>query len=212
MNKAFLFFSLLVISCGVTKESVLQNVERKGQPFDVVQDTFIYSVLDRKGRLRTEEYFLNDKRLFLTQYHYFKDGSWVVLRGKTFFKEDGFSYGYHPNGQLKMKGFFKRGKENGLQYTFYSNGNKHCECNYSDGKREGISLIYWDNGQLFSKEEYRNGLLWQIFERYQKDGQKINFGIFKDGNGTVKMYDDKGVLEQTAYYTNGVKVKTEKIK
>ena len=212
MKKALLFLSLFIVSCGVNKQSVLQNANRKGQPFDVAQDTLVKTRFKKNGKIRLEEYFLNDNRLFLRQYHYFKDGSWEVLQGKTFFKNDGYSYAYHPNGQLKMMGIFKDGKENGLRYTYYSNGNRQCVCNYLNNKRAGQSAIYWDNGQLFSKEEYREGLLWQVFERYQKDGQKMDIGTFKDGNGTIKDYNDKGSLEQIDTYINGVKVKTEKSK
>ena len=40
----------------------------------------------------------------------------------------------------------------------------------------------------------------------------MDIGKFEEGNGTVKDYNDKGVLEQIDTYINGVKVKTEKSK
>jgi antitoxin component YwqK of YwqJK toxin-antitoxin module len=200
---------LFIISCETTKETTLRDANRKGLPFDIVQDTLIKSRINRKGQLTYEEYILNDKRLFLRQYHYKNGVIWEIHQGKTFFKDDGFSYAYFPNGQLKIVSFFKNGKEHGQRLTFYEDGAKQCVCSYENGNRSGLQAIYWENGQLFSKEEYQNGRLWQIQERYHKDGRKMPFGTFEKGNGELKRYDDRGILETIEYYKDGKKVKSE---
>ena len=203
---------LFIISCGTTKETTLRDANRKGLPFDIVQDTLIKSRINRKGKLLNEEYMLNDKRLFLRQYHYKNGAIWEIHQGKTFFKDDGFSYAYFPNGNLKIVSFFKDGKENGQRLTCYADGTKHCVCNYENGKRSGLQAIFWDNGQLFSKEEYRNDFIWNIQERYHKDGRKMAFGTFENGNGELKHFDDNGTLETIEYFKVGKKIKTEIIK
>ena len=207
MKKELIFLSLTLFTfgCGINKHKVLPKENRKGQPFDIRQDTFVNSHFRHNGKLGYEEYKLNNKRLFVKQYRYYKDGGWEVIQGKTFFKKDGFAYSYHANGQLKIVSQFQEGKENGKRLTYYSNGNAHCICNYSNGKRAGQHTIYWDNGQLFSKEEYQNGMLWNIFERFHKDGQKMDFGKLKDGNGIVKIYNEDNSFNRFEYYKNGVK-------
>lgn len=207
-----MFLTLFIISCGTKKETVLQNVNRKGQPFDISQDTIVERHFKNNGKLSFEKYMLNEKRLFLKSYYYKKDGSWEVHQGKTFFNDEGFSNAYYPNGKLKIVSQFQNGKQNGKYISYYPNGMRQCDCNYEKGKRSGLQVSYWDNGQLFSKDEYQNGLLWNIKERYHKDGEVLEFGTLNNGNGILKTYKDDGKLENIEYYKNGIKVKTEKIK
>ena len=49
-------------------------------------------------------------------------------------------------------------------------------------------------------------------ERYHKDGRKMAFGTFENGNGELKHFDDNGTLETIEYFKVGKKIKTEIIK
>jgi translation elongation factor P/translation initiation factor 5A len=53
--------------------------------------------------------------------------------------------------------------------------------------------------------------LWNIYERFHRDGKKMAFGDIKDGNGIVKLYDDETLKITTIkHYKKGKIVKTEK--
>ncbi len=199
-----LSFISFIFSCKI-EQVILQSSERKGQPFDVNQDTIFTRHFTAKNKIAKEEYRLNNKLIFSIDFEYFKDGGWLEIRN------DGLAMKFFPSGKIQATTFVKKYLTQDMNYTFYENGNRHCVCSYSDGIRQGQSAIYWENGQLFTRSEYRKGLLWTIFERYHADGQAQDFGNLKDGTGIEKEYDDNKILVKINHYKNGKVVKEEVI-
>ena len=72
-------------------------------------------------------------------------------------------------------------------------------------KPDGYSKEYFENGQLRSHRIYIDGLLWNIIELRKADGTRVkDFGTYKDGNGTIKLYDEKDRLKSLTTYTKGI--------
>lgn len=72
-------------------------------------------------------------------------------------------------------------------------------------KPNGFFKEYDRNGELKTHIEYKNGLMWNIFLVKDKNNhQIIDFGTFKDGNGTIKSFKDKDIISSVREYKNGV--------
>ena len=80
-----------------------------------------------------------------------------------------------------------------------------------NGIRNGIANWYYKNGQLklsvlykYSEKGDFGGLRWEVLSMFDIDGNSLEKGTLKDGNGTWKTYDKNGKLESIKSYTNGI--------
>jgi len=110
-------------------------------------------------------------------------------------------------GVLQMSGTYndkwlqnKTGK-----FTYYSkNGSISSTDIYSDNKRNGIQKVWHDNGQIWIEEEYDNGKLMNILYLYDSEGNTLNYGSLKNGNGYINRYDENNNITKKISYKNGV--------
>jgi uncharacterized protein len=144
---------------------------------------------DNKGDQRVTKHFKNGKISSL-------EASKNNLREDT-------SYMYYPNGTIKFRGCFKKGRPYGLRLYYsengsllngnaitllHENGAKEREGNFIDGKPEGEMKVYSGNNKLTLICNFKNGLMYGISTAF-------------DNNGKVRLKDK---------YKNGKFVKTLK--
>lgn len=139
---------------------------------------------------------------------------------------------YHPNGAIASRGLLIDFQPHGLHRNYDENGKLISELNYQygvlqgesrfysgedkllmihtfkDNEMEGLSKYYHSNGQLWSVVEIKDKKLWSIISNFDKDGNPKDKGTLKNGNGSVKRYDENGKLIAVEHYKNGV-LKTE---
>jgi antitoxin component YwqK of YwqJK toxin-antitoxin module len=177
-------------------------------------DTLVF-ITESGKKYRKQTFYLYDKKLFSQQFYLNKDGAWGMQTRRTenpFSKLDGEQMMYHANGQLKAKGFFIDGKEDGKRLTFYENGQPQCDCDYKVGKRDGEQKVYWDNGQLKYHARYRDDKLLEIMAYFNKKGEPVEIGTFKNGTGTWVQYGENGEPQKIEIYENGILKTTKKVK
>jgi len=123
---------------------------------------------------------------------------------------------YFKNGNVKTSyscGYLnKKLVVNGIYKSFHENGNLAYSTTENYGDRFGITEWFYENGKLKTRAEYKyeknnsEGLRWNIIELRDPNGNVLDKGTLKDGNGTWKIYDKFGVLKEINTYENGVKV------
>lgn len=118
---------------------------------------------------------------------------------------------YSENNNLERTGFYLNETIPFHNWTdFYENGNvKYSYCYNENGKFDKKMEFYYSNGQLAFEKEYINGKVWNINKLYSPKGKALEKGTLKDGNGTLKTYNDKGNYDSTIYYVDGTKIKEE---
>jgi antitoxin component YwqK of YwqJK toxin-antitoxin module len=90
---------------------------------------------------------------------------------------------------------------------FFPDGKIKSVTTYVNGNADGEAKEFWDNGQLNMTWVYSKGLLLNIKDHFNKNGNKMDPGTLKNGNGTVKLYnDDNDSLKEILHYKNGLEV------
>jgi len=189
-----------------------------------------------KGGLDVIQNHNDDGKLHGESIYYFENGE---KREEAIYEngnvKDIKSY-YHPNGKLLGRERYSNGKlvrfdtfyddkgnpilENGTGYILGYNraGKITARVNYKNNSRDGRAQWYYDNGQLSEEAIYKysasdySGLRWEVIAVYDQNGNALDKGTLKDGNGTWKRYDANGVLTEIRTYQNGVLIKTDKYK
>ena len=64
---------------------------------------------------------------------------------KIFSARDGEFIQKYPNGQIKTKGYYRRGLKTERWYSYFENGKLEAEGNYQDGQKEGKWVYYYFN-------------------------------------------------------------------
>lgn len=139
---------------------------------------------------------------------------------------------YYPDGKPKsfmiyknkmlwriIESYNKDGKRtlidgNGVYKEYYLNTMQlQLTSQMKNGVRDGVTNWYYKNGQLkesviykYSEDERYIGLRWEVLIIFDKEGNPLEKGTLKNGNGTWKKYDDEGKLSGTSTYKNGIEV------
>jgi len=92
----------------------------------------------------------------------------------------------------------------GKNIYYYENGNIDIELNYNQGEINGEYLSYYRNKNLEFKVEYKDGVLLNVIEYYNEEGEELDFGTFNNGNGHLKKYYDDGTLRKEGDMLNGL--------
>ena len=142
----------------------------------------IYTLKEGKGLIK--EYNDFDKLIFEGEY----------LNGKR----NGKGKEYYCGNKLRFKGEYLNGKRNAKGKEYYENGKLKFEGEYLYG--------YKLKGKLYMKEklEYEGEFLY--YKKYNGKGYDENGNIIYElinGNGKVKEYDYKDILEFEGEYLNG---------
>lgn len=165
---------------------------------------------NKYGKLDSEELYVNSKHVSSKVYYYKKDYYGFFIVDKTQRPRIETRKEFYLNGSLKKEGAFLKGKMNGKYLTYYDNGGKQCDCNYRNGKKDSTQVIYHKNGQVWTEKIYKNGIIWEVVSNFNEAGDPVEKGTLKDGNGTLYIYDEKGILQIIEYYNDGKLIKTEK--
>ncbi len=124
--------------------------------------------------------YKNNKRHGLGSYYYYADG---VNKGDVYTGEykDNKKHGqgtYTFSTGDKYEGEYKNGKRHGQGTYTYPNGDKYVG-EYKDDKRNGQGTYHYNNG-IKDVGEFKNSLLNGFAIRYDKYGNILKSGIWKD--------------------------------
>ena len=167
---------------------------------------------------------LNDGKYEIKEYD--EDGDLIFEGEYLYEKRNGKAKEYNKNNSLLFEGIYINGKRNGFgkeYYGYYKHDNKiKFEGFYSHGKRSGKGKEYNDKGDLIFEGEYlyndrKRGKLYIkgkiefegdfLFNRkYDGNGYDEKGNIvyqLKNGNGSIKEYNDYGKLIFKGEYLEG---------
>lgn len=110
---------------------------------------------------------------------------------------------YYPDGSLKTEGKYVNDKQEGVWRDYYPNGSLGLAKSFSNGVMEGELKQLYPDGKVKVRLSFSNGLLWNLLEMNDINGQPLDGGTLKNGNGTFISYDDNGKLQQVQNIVNG---------
>ncbi|MCL5246236.1 hypothetical protein M4I21_10485 [Cellulophaga sp. 20_2_10] len=103
-----------------------------------------------------------------------KNGNW------SFFTDEG-----KLTGTINYENNIKEG----IYIFYHKNGKVAHTGTYVQGQNTGTENVFFNNGQLHKSVAYKEGSIYNILSFMDKEGNKINHGTLKDGNGTLQNYD-----------------------
>lgn len=181
------------------------------------------------GNLKEQSNY-NNGQLSGNYQFYFQNGGIKEKGNRINGKTEGMVEYYFPNG--KLLGRVKFANNNILSpevfydetgKTILSNGSGtfislnnlgtvEFKCNYLNNCRDGKAEWYYENGQLSQAAIYKYsdadkpfGLRWEVLEVNDKNGNPMDKGTLKDGNGTWISYDDQGKATVNEYVNGRIK-------
>lgn len=80
---------------------------------------------------------------------------WYMKNGQ----ENGPYVGYHPNGELGVRGIYSEGKKDGEWLKFDSKGTLTASENYKKGERHGLWVLGNPESDIYSEQNYKDGVL-----------------------------------------------------
>jgi len=87
-----------------------------------------------------------------------------------------------------------------IRKSYYKDGPINVISHLKDGKYEGLMTFYHKNGQLWSERIYKNGIPFTVLSNYDIDGNPIEKGDLKEGNGKLYIYNPDGTLNKIEEY------------
>ena len=85
-----------------------------------------------------------------------------------------------PNGEVKFRSLYLKGKEEGDWFCYWSNGNVAQKGYNSDGECVGVWSDYWEDGVRFKETEYFSPGNFEV-RWLTAEGQVSEIQIFRDG-------------------------------
>jgi antitoxin component YwqK of YwqJK toxin-antitoxin module len=136
---------------------------------------------------------------------FYHDNGVIASRGLLLdMTPHGLVKSYNENGQLVQEENFNMGVHDGESKEYYDDGKLKRMVMYANDNMTGISKLYHDNEQLWSETEMRDNKFWTAISSYDRNGKPQDKGTLKNGNGTLKTYNEKGELTAEADYEKGV--------
>jgi antitoxin component YwqK of YwqJK toxin-antitoxin module len=86
---------------------------------------------------------------------------------------------------------------------YYKNGELWGIENFLDGKIEGECKLYHKNGQIYQIILYKKYRAMEILSCFDGNGNPLDKGTLKNGNGTINEYDIDGTLIKQVNYVDG---------
>lgn len=125
--------------------------------------------------------------------------------GDTYERVKNGSWSHYENGKLRSIVNFKGNRRHGPYTIFHENDEVSDKGQYSKGRDSGTEHVYFNNGQLHRVVEYIDNNKFNVISFFDKQGVKIDYGSFKEGNGTLAIYNLKtGVIDKTYTFEGGV--------
>ena len=83
---------------------------------------------------------------------------------------EGLSEGWHTNGQLEIREYYRTNFSNGVRTKWYPSGNKLSEATIVLGRMEGLFRRWHENGTLAEEIPMRNGKIEGVGRAYYENG------------------------------------------
>lgn len=93
-----------------------------------------------------------------------------------------------------------------MSKSFYENGKIKTISHYKNRMYEGMMIFYHQNGKLWSERIYKNGISYTVLSNYNSDGDPVEKGTLKEGNGTLYIYNPNGSLLMIEHYQDQQKI------
>lgn len=181
------------------------NLKKTGYKDAQGNDTGLWKDYYETGELKATYECTNDK-LNGEMINYYKNGKIKssdhiinnVSRGEYKF--------YNESGTLLKDQFWGTPGESASYFNeFHPNGQIKKIARYD--KNGGLTewKMYHSNGVIKLEGFCKGGKLLYILSNKDSDGNDLEKGTLTNGNGTVNIYDDKGNLQETYTYLDGVK-------
>jgi antitoxin component YwqK of YwqJK toxin-antitoxin module len=126
-------------------------------------------------------------------------GPRVVARTPFFQgREEGWAYGYYPNGRKRFARFYKEGRKERTHRGWWENGNLQFVYRYQRDAFEGEQVSFYKNGQRAELRHYRAGYEEGQQRAWSGEGQLMANYTFKNGRryGIVGRFDCVTVHQQ----------------
>lgn len=124
-------------------------------------------------------------------------GDDYIYRSETY--KDGFVVGemkfYNPDSTIyESFSYDGKSKEPFEKKTYYPNGQVHeiTGITSSERSKEGVNTVYYTSGKLNMKLYWQKNKLMNVILLLDEQGNKLDYGTLKDGNGTFLLYDEEG--------------------
>lgn len=116
------------------------------------------------------------------EYHWVRSQNMMVTRGGVGGAVlDGSFSAFHPNGQLREQGEFRRGLKHGEWRTWDRTGRSMVSAQWHKGLRHGLEIHYAADGSIAGRSHYKKGV--------QRTPSETRGGIWKKkdaGDGPAK--------------------------
>ncbi|MEY8847807.1 toxin-antitoxin system YwqK family antitoxin [Psychroserpens sp. XS_ASV72] len=171
------------------------------------------TTFNTSGTKRSIEKFVGYKKEGKLTYFYSNTGNISREEHYKDNKKHGKSIFLNKDGNPWKIHNYKEGKQDGLNIEYYPDGKtKKEELNYNKGILKGLCKHYYKNGIVKyvleygdSDSKYGLGKLLNVIELNDINGNPLDKGTLKDGNGIYHEYDDKGNIRRTFDVVDGVK-------
>ena len=111
---------------------------------------------------------------------------------------DGISEGWHTNGQIQVREYFKRGVSHGLRTKWYEQGALMSETMIRDGEHHGTFRRWHENGQLAETVEMKQGHPDGISSAYYPSGFLKARAHLNNGKVIEQKFWNDGELQAAA--------------
>lgn len=115
-------------------------------------------------------------------------------------KKQGKCISYYESGQKESEEFYNNDRSE--KYAGFSEDGILAEEKFNDSKGNSAEIKYHKNGKVFMKRIY-NGLYLQEASFFDSNGNQLDSGTFKDGNGVLNIYNTNGILIRKLEFVNG---------
>jgi uncharacterized protein len=125
--------------------------------------------------------------------------------------KEGEWLGFYPNGKMKYKEQYLKGKKQLMQVYYHENGTLQSEEHYTLNLKQGRWLRYFEDGKMEMETHYKNNQLFGPYKVYYPSGSLKLSGHYTGGKktGDWKYLDLKGTLEKSEHYKNDILIKTK---
>lgn len=110
---------------------------------------------------------------------------------------------YYPGGSLYEEGRLINDKQEGVWNQYYEDGALGIVKNFTNGVINGEFKQLYPNGNVKLRLDFLNGRIWNVIEMRDINGNSLDSGSLKNGNGTLISYDDNGNLQQVQNIVDG---------
>ena len=115
------------------------------------------------------------------------------------------SWSIYEKGKLILTFSYIEDSREGEFQAYHENGKPRYIGQFKSDRQSGITDAYFNDGQLHNSVEYLNNKKKNVIAFFDRQGNQISHGSFKDGNGTLDIYDlETGEVDKTITYDDGV--------